>query len=145
MSEEQYNRVCKDRFDQVISAVDKLSDRMFKDNGTKSYQTQLNKVLDWQEQHDKNTIEAVEKVHMEAKLAVEQVRVLAAQAVKVADNKHPPMNMEWLFGNWKRIGVTLGAIIWMTIMTYTTLTSASSEQITKVTEKLNTVIKDVNK
>lgn len=145
MSQEQYERVCKDRFDQVIAEVRKVSDRMFKDNGTKSYQTQLHKVLDWQEQHDRDTIAAVEKVHYEAALAVEKVKVLAAQAVKVADCKHPQVNSEWLFGNWKRIGITVGAILYMTVMTYTTLTRGSAEQITKVTEKLNTVITEVNK
>lgn len=130
----QYNNVCKDRFDDIMKALKALEDRLFHDNGSKSVQSKLNTVIEWQGQHDKETANALIKD-----------RMLTERAVEVADSKNPNLSMEFVFGNWKRIGITLGLIIWTTTITITALRSASSEQVNKVVDKLNTVIQDVEK
>jgi uncharacterized protein YqfB (UPF0267 family) len=144
MSTQQYQEVCKGEFNEIKELIKKLDDRMFKDNGTKSVQSKLNTVIDWQDKHDKETSEAIEVVHLETELAVAKVKALTANAVKIADGKSPSISFDFIFGNWKRIGIVIGGIIWVTSITYTSLKSASAEQLNKAIVKLNTIITDVN-
>jgi hypothetical protein len=144
MSNQQYQEVCKNEFNEIKSLIKKLDDRMFKDNGTKSVQSKLNAVVDWQDKHDKETLDSIDKVHLATELALEKVKSIAANAVKVADSKSPSISFDFIFGNWKRIGIVIGGIIWITSITYTSLKSASSAQLNNAIIKLNTIITDVN-
>ena len=42
MSEQQYDRICKDRFDKIDTKLDKMFDKLFEDNGGECLQSKIN-------------------------------------------------------------------------------------------------------
>ena len=47
IEKEQYEAVCKDRFDEIITQLETLNKRLFKDNGSKSLQSRINDNAIW--------------------------------------------------------------------------------------------------
>lgn len=42
MSNEQYQEICKERFDEIIEKIDSLDKKLFHDNGNECLQTKIN-------------------------------------------------------------------------------------------------------
>ena len=45
--EQQYEKICKDRFDDIIVAVGRIEKRLFYDNGTECLQSKINRHDRW--------------------------------------------------------------------------------------------------
>lgn len=47
MSEEQYEKVCRNEFNKINEKLDKLDHRLFEDNGGECIQSKINRDRDW--------------------------------------------------------------------------------------------------
>ena len=52
MSEQQFNKVCKDLFEKIFDKLDNIDKRLFHDNGSESLQSRINRFGQWIENNE---------------------------------------------------------------------------------------------
>lgn len=78
----QFNNVCKGLFDEIKNTLKSIDDRLFHDNGNRSYQSRFNDIETWQKEHDKK------------------------------DNPDSGISVVWFVKNWRTVIVGIMIVSW---------------------------------